>query len=202
MTTNHDHASTQSLQHQIEQIIRPLAAARYGVEYPWASIEKMLATFEQDYGLDLNPDYQRGHVWTAEQQAHFIENVFRGVITRDGLAIKFNCAHWDDHEYQGDLPRGLSIVDGLQRLTAIRGFMAGAVAPFGRTIDGFAKTTYDPRRFTNRWIIRVEVLTLQSRRELLQHYLDLNAGGTPHAASELTRVRALRDAAAASSRSR
>lgn len=29
-------------------------------------------------GLDLNPDFQRGHVWTLEQRSRFVEYLLRG----------------------------------------------------------------------------------------------------------------------------
>ena len=32
----------------------------------------------RDYGLQLNPDFQRGHIWTEAQQIAFIEYVLRG----------------------------------------------------------------------------------------------------------------------------
>lgn len=175
----------------IDSIVRPLAEARYTCDIPWDSLETYLAGLERDYGLDLAPDYQRGHVWSHEQQAHFIENVFRGVITRTGMAIKLNCPNWEDDSFAGDLCRGITILDGLQRLTAVRKFMAGEVRPFGLDIEDFAGTVYNPLKFKSRWMLRIEMLTFATRRELLQHYLDLNAGGTPHALSELDRVRDL-----------
>lgn len=61
----------------------------------------------------------------------------------------------------------------------------------------FAGTVYDPRKNWSKWWLRFEILTFNRRRDLLQHYLDLNAGGTPHAPDELARVQRLRDAAAA-----
>ena len=42
---------------------------------------------EQREGLQLNPKFQRGHVWTEEQQIAFLEYFFRG--RKSGLVIYF-----------------------------------------------------------------------------------------------------------------
>ena len=43
---------------------------------------------EQREGLQLNPKFQRGHVWTEEQQIAFLEYFFRG--GKSGLVVYFN----------------------------------------------------------------------------------------------------------------
>lgn len=171
-------------------MVRPLATAGYAVDYEWRSLEWGLGSYERDYGLNLLPDFQRGHVWTARQQAHFIENVMRGVIPTASLLIQFNCPHWDDSDYAGELPREMQIIDGLQRLTAVREFMAGRVHPFGLPIEAFAGTPFDPRLRTS-YRFRVAIHTFTRRADLLQHYLDINTGGTPHSDDEIERVQGL-----------
>lgn len=177
------------IQH-INTLVRPLSTAGYGCDYDWRDLETALTRYEKHYGLNLLPDFQRGHVWTQRQQEHFIENMMRGVIPTSNLLIQFNCPHWDLHDYAGDLPREMQILDGLQRLTAVREFMAGRVLAFGLPIEGFEGTSFDARRRTQ-YRFRFEVHTFTRRADLLQHYLDINAGGTPHGAAELDRVRAL-----------
>ena len=39
--------------------------------------------------------------------------------------------------------------------------------------------------------IRVNINDLKTRREVLQWYIDMNAGGTPHSKEEIDRVRGL-----------
>ena len=76
-------------------LIRPIDRSRWSVEYPWASIHRTLAGWSKDYGLNLTPEFQRGRVWTAPQQAHYIENVFRGVIPPETMVIQFNAPYWE-----------------------------------------------------------------------------------------------------------
>ncbi|MCP4427239.1 MAG: hypothetical protein GY803_22350 [Chloroflexi bacterium] len=39
---------------------------------------------DDDMGVDISPDYQRGHVWTREQQTKYVEHILRnGISGRD-----------------------------------------------------------------------------------------------------------------------
>lgn len=179
----------------LSQIIHPLRTAAYEVDYPFSGVERMLQDFAKDWGgVELNPDFQRGHVWASEQQQHYIENILRGVVSSSGLLVQFNCPNWNDRGYAGDLPRGMQCIDGLQRLTAVRKFLAGEVRPFGLQVRDLDRSFFSMTGLTYRF--RVAIHDFRSRKDLLQHYLDLNAGGIPHSKEELERVRKLRDAAA------
>lgn len=178
---------------ELEKIIRPLRTASYEVDHDWSYIQKALDSLDRDYGmLDLNPDFQRGHIWTADQQRHYIENCLRGVVSSSGFVVQFNCPNWDDDNYDGDLPRGVQCIDGLQRITAVLKFLAGEVRPFGLCSDDFARSRF---MIKTSYRFRVAIHNFTRRADLLQHYLDLNAGGTPHSSEELERVRQMRNSA-------
>ncbi len=175
-------------------IINPLRTAQYEVDHDWRYIRTALDGYRKDYGgMDLTPDFQRGHVWTPEQQCHFIENVLRGVVSSAGFVIQFNCPNWENDRYSGDLPRGFQCIDGLQRLTAVQSFLDGDVKPFGLSADDLNGSRFSMRGSSYRF--RMAVHDFQTRADLLQHYVDLNAGGTPHTKAEIDRVRELRNAA-------
>lgn len=179
---------------ELAAIIKPLRTAQYEVDHDWRSFQHALMGYEKDYGgLELNPDFQRGHVWNADQQRHFVENVLRGVVSSAGFVIQFNCPNWENHNYSGDLPLGFQCIDGLQRITAVQAFLDGRVRPFGLSVGELDGSYFSMRG--SRYRFRMAVHDFQSRSELLQHYLDLNAGGTPHSAEEIERVRGLRNAA-------
>lgn len=175
-------------QAHLEAIIRPLRSAQYEVDVQWRFFDEMMADLGRDYGsIDYTPDFQRGHVWSEAQQAHYIENILRGVVNISGLVVQFNCPNWDNFEYVGCLPRGMQCIDGLQRITAVRRFLAGEVKPFGLSVADLAGTSFSSKNYR----FRMAIHNMESRADLLQHYLDLNAGGTPHAPSEIERVRNL-----------
>lgn len=177
---------------ELNRIIRPLATAKYEVDCDFNYIRKALDDYADDWGgLELNPDFQRGHVWSEEQQRHFIENILRGVVSSSGFMVQFNCPNWEFETYVGDLPRGFQCIDGLQRITAVLSFMEGHVRPFGLHVRDFDGSSYSTRG--GKFRLRFAVHTFQNKAELLQHYLDLNAGGTPHSNEEIDRVRAMRE---------
>lgn len=178
----------------LKNIIRPIESPRYEIDIHLQRLFKMLEDFGRDYGgLDLQPDFQRGHVWTPAQQQHFVENLLRGVISTGGLTIQFNCPNWNDHGYRGELPVGLQCLDGLQRITAIKAWLEGQVKPFGLSLADLEGSRFDPMRMSYR--LRFALYDFQTRDALLGHYLDINSGGTPHSEAEIARVQALRDAA-------
>lgn len=177
----------------LNQLIRPMPMAKYEVDYGFNFVEKALEGLSEGSGLNLVPDFQRGHVWTQAQQEKWIEAVVRGAISTSGLMIQFNSPAWDNNGYTGELPKTTECIDGLQRLTAIRKYMGGEICAFGHRVDFYAGTSFDARRYR----FRVAVHAFQSRDDLLQYYIDLNAGGTPHSAEEIARVIALKGVAKA-----
>lgn len=133
---------------------------------------------EQICPLNLEPDFQRVHVWTPEQQTSYIEFLLRGGNSSKDLY--FNCPGWKN-DYRGPF----EIVDGKQRLAACLGFMAGTIQVFGGLyVSDF---TDKPRRI----YLCFHVNNLKTRREVLQWYLDINAGGVVHTTDELDKVRKL-----------
>jgi len=176
----------------LDELISPLGTAKYESDFEFRHLRRALEGFSLDYGgLEMAPDFQRGHVWTPEQQQHYIENILRGVVSTSGFVVQFNCPNWDNDSYDGDLPRGFQCIDGLQRMTAVLAFMDGRVRPFGLLVEDLDRSRYSIRGSSYR--LRIAVHTFQTKAELLQHYLDLNAGGTPHSAEEIERVRKMRD---------
>jgi hypothetical protein len=177
-------------------LIRRLKDPVYQVDVMFRYVEKTLEGLAEDYGsLEMCPDFQRGHVWTPDQKRHFIENVFRGVIPESGLVIQFNCPqfHRGGVSPYSDLPTGVQCLDGLQRITAVQKFHAGVIKPFGLSVDQFRQSsTFNPDRMLFR--LKFAIYDFQSKRDVLDHYLAINAGGTPHSKSEIDRVKAMRDA--------
>lgn len=160
--------------------IPKLRRAHYGVDVDLDFLEQHVQRYIDDYSLDLNPDFQRGHVWTQVQRERYMEWLLRGGET--GRDIYFNCPGW-----QGAYDGTMVIVDGLQRLTTCRMFVANEVQAFGRYMRDFAGR---PGLIG----LRFHVANYKSRADVLQWYLDINSGGTIHSADELARVQALLNA--------
>lgn len=162
---------------EIEQFI---GAGGYQINMPIARIPKWLEDMKNEIGLELNPDFQRGHVWTKAQQSAYIEFLLRG--GESGRIIYFNCPSWMG---RGDKDYPLQCVDGLQRLTAVTRFLNNKIKAFGhllREYDGDIPTRID---------LLFNINSLQTRAEVLKWYLEFNSGGTVHSEAELNKVRSL-----------
>jgi hypothetical protein len=82
------------------------------------------------------------------------------------------------------------LVDGKQRLTAVRRFIADELLVFGgQRLSEFADNAQFLRSLGSG--LKFHVNHLPTRAAVLTWYLELNTGGTPHAEDEIARVRAL-----------
>jgi hypothetical protein len=139
---------------------------------------------ESDPGLNVDPDFQRGHVWSVQQQIAYIEHLLRE--GKSGRDILCNCPG-----YQGDgkIAGPYVLVDGKQRVTAALRFLNNEIPAFG-----YLYNQYTDRLGLNGVGFKWHINNLQTRAEVLQWYLDLNAGGVVHTDEEIKRVRLLLEA--------
>lgn len=164
--------------------IPQLPQAHYKIDVEWGHLEEQLEDWAEEAGgefggLDLDPDYQRGHVWTPEQQVAYVEYTLMGGEV--GRRITWNSPDW-----MGSWKRPTELVDGKQRLEAVRSFLRDEIPAFGAK---FSEYTDKLRMMGPRF--EFQICKLDTREEILQLYLNINAGGTPHTQDELDRVRAL-----------
>lgn len=174
---------------RLKALIQPISGPIYTVDHNLAYIETALASYAKDWGMNLDPDYQRGHVWSDHKRSMFIESLLRGTLPDSLLMIQFNAPHWDNQAPHSDLPSELQIVDGLQRLTTVRRFMAGELTAFGLHVDDFNESSFDCNRFYYR--MKFAIHAMQTRADVLRYYLAINRGGVVHSDEEIARVTAL-----------
>lgn len=149
----------------------------YCVDQPLDHLQHVLDRYA-GMGLQMEPDFQRGHVWTDKQSSRYMEFLLRG--GQSNRIIYFNFPGWMN-SYEGDFV----LVDGLQRLTACLRFLKNELPAFGLLFNEFEG------RFPMTLTLRFNVNTLKTRAEVLQWYLDMNSGGVVHTTAELDKVRAL-----------
>lgn len=142
---------------------------------PW--LEEMETRHQS---MDMNPDFQRPHVWTESQQIAWIEYILRG--GRSGRVLYFNHPGWD-----GDYVGIMTLVDGKQRIEAIRRFMLDEFKVFGwyrsQYLDNL-DTVHDRS-------VRINVNALKSRADMIRWYIGMNDGGTPHTVDEIEKAKRL-----------
>ena len=154
----------------------------YRVDVPWSSVEDQLKSYERDacvfrQTFEIDPDFQRGHVWDRTKQIRYVEYVLRkGVGARD---IFFNSPGWMQQEVAGGR---FVLVDGKQRLEAVRSFLRGEFPACG----GFYSDFTDRLPHEASFVFRIN--DLPDDAAVLRWYLDLNSGGVAHSQEELDRV--------------
>lgn len=146
----------------------------YECDVPWDYVPEWVKT----HNLNLDPEYQRGHVWSVEQEIAFIEFCLQG--GESGRHIFINAPGWPNPKLPPE------VVDGKQRLTAILKFMNSEIPAFGTLLKN-----YSDKFPLEIWLcLRIHVVKL-ARRDVLKFYIDLNSGGTIHRPEEIDRVKNL-----------
>ncbi len=133
---------------------------------------------QKEEKLDLDPDFQRGHVWNEGQQIAWLEFLLRGGVT--GRVIYFNNPNWQNNRH---IPDDYVIVDGKQRLHAITRFINNEIRVFGSYYNEYINKPDVT--------IKLHVNDLPTRAEVLQWYIEFNSGGVLHSHKEIARVKRL-----------
>lgn len=161
----------------------------YQINVEWASLEKTIEAYVKDYNLNLDPEFQRAHVWDEVRQAKYVEYCLRGGHSSKDLY--FNCIGWND------TPSDYVIVDGKQRLEAVRKFMRNNLEIFyNKELKNKKPLKFEdfidrPRMIKSNFLWHIN--DLNTYKEVLQWYLDLNDGGIAHTSEELNKVKKLLD---------
>lgn len=112
-----------------------------------------------------------------EQQEAYIEYILKGGTY--GKELYFNCKGWGN-TFEGPYV----IVDGKQRLQAVREFMKGNIKAFGYYIHEFSdKPDILVARFS--W----NIAALETMNEVYKWYIDFNSGGNIHTKEEIEKVK-------------
>lgn len=130
--------------------------------------------------LNLNPDFQRGHVWTKDQQISYVEFILAGGSS--GRNIYFNHPGW-----MGSFKGDYVLVDGLQRITAALAFLRNEIKAYGSYYKDYQDRLHDEVDFI------VNVAKLKTKAEVLDWYILMNTGGTPHSKEEIEKVKKIRN---------
>ena len=159
----------------------------YEINVPLNFLDKRIKEWEEDElsKLQINPDFQRGHVWNEKQQINFVEYFLRGGAS--GRVLYFNSPSWmgcmEKLEYDEFV-----LVDGLQRLTALLKFLRNEIKVFGLYCSEFEGKLQTTRANMN---LRINVNNLKTKNDVLTWYIEMNSGGTPHTEDEINRVKEL-----------
>lgn len=149
--------------------------ASYEVDVPWDGVERTLAMYAET-GLELDPVFQRGRVWTTKQQIDYLEYSLKG--GRSARNIYFNCPNWK-HTHVGVM----QLIDGQQRLYAVRQFMHDLIPVFG----GYLASQLGKHPGMD-IMLRFHVHEMDKESDVIHWYIGMNSGGTAHTQTEMNRA--------------
>jgi hypothetical protein len=157
----------------------------YQINVNLESLNRTMEDFLENK-LDLNPDFQRGRVWSVKQSQLFVEFLLKGGKTNN--IIYFNQPGWG-YDWEGEFV----IVDGLQRLNACWDFMNNKLKVFG----GYYYKNFEYLTPVSKFKIRgnvdliFNVNNLKTRKEVLNWYLEMNSGHMAHTKRQIDKVKEL-----------
>lgn len=152
----------------------------YAVNVSWRELIRAIEHYQRDLGLQLDPDFQRAHVWNHQQRISYVEFRLRGGLT--GRDVYLNHPGWQS-TFKGDFV----LVDGKQRLMAVTMFLNNVLPIFG----GYFYKDFEDELHSLEPDFVFHVNDLKTRYEVLTWYLEFNTGGVVHTEVELNRVRQL-----------
>ena len=168
----------------IEQFV---SDGNYECNMPLTYLPDRIAEWIKEDGLELDPDFQRGHVWTEKQQVEWVEYFLRG--GKSGRVIYFNAPWWGDFDKKRYKYKDFVLVDGLQRVSAFLKFFKNELGIFGGHVFSDFEDKFIMCRSSDN--LRINVNSLKSKEDVLRWYIQMNDGGTPHTAEEIEKVRKL-----------
>lgn len=132
-----------------------------------SSIESLISK-HLNFGVGFDPDYQRGFVWTTEDQEKLLESVF---MRADIGRFVFRCCNRDEW-MANDVT--YEIIDGKQRLITLLKFYENRIPYRGVYYNELSGK--DRNVFLNASVSIAEVRNL-SRKDVLRLFIMLNRGG-------------------------
>ena len=156
-----------------------IADGNYRINMSLEDIKDRIERDISEYGLNLNPDFQRAHVWNVEQRVLYVEFLLKGGRSNP---IYFNHEGWM-RSFQGEYV----IVDGKQRLTSILMFLNNEFSVFkDKDLEGTGFYAKEFDRIPND--VEFIINDLPNRKLVLQWYLQMNKGNVAHTKEELEKV--------------
>lgn len=148
------------------------------------SIIEELLLKQYGFGIDFDPDYQRGYVWDNMDKELLLDSIFKNIDIG-----KFVLIHLSDVEW---IERGFSyeILDGKQRLSTLIEFYENKLSYKGKYYNDLSKK--DKRTFKNHQVAIAEVKETD-KKTVLKYFLMLNRTGKSMDESHLAEIKKMLD---------
>lgn len=169
---------------KLKNIPKLIPTGNYEADIHLKYLKERTKTFVEEYGLQLDPDFQRCHVWDIDQRIRFVEFILQGGKTN---TIYFNQPSWMCYVEEGEYDEFV-IVDGKQRLTSLLMFLDNKFPVF-KNLDneniGYYAKDFDTFGYVS---INYTINDLKSKKQVYEWYLSMNRGNIAHTEEELQKV--------------
>lgn len=117
------------------------------------------------FGLDLNPDYQRGNVWTYEDREKLLDSIFNNINIGK---FCFNRKPYKEND------TSYEVIDGKQRITTLIDFRLDKFK-----YKGLYYSELNPcdKRHIRNYIVEMTEIEEASKEKIYNYFLKLNTGG-------------------------
>lgn len=137
-----------------------------------------LLDMKYEFGTNINPEYQRDHVWEEADKIALIDAIFNGIDI--GKFVFIHNGYTEDYMYD--------VLDGKQRFTAICDFFENRFPYKGKFFNELS--VRDQNLFRNFSISCAEVRNI-SRKQAMEYFVRLNSNGRIMDSAHLDKVRAM-----------
>jgi len=167
---------------RLRKVQKSVPICTYQIDTGFRRIEQFL----EDYEVNMDPVYQRDYVWNLKQKQKFV-----GACLENHRMIP---VFWFNFYKVGQGTNSpCEVVDGKQRLEAIRGFLRNeysAICPCGEvfTAEELLNDPISNRNLSSSITLKMHFIQVEPV-DAMQFYLRLNAGGTIHSQEDLDRVK-------------
>lgn len=132
------------------------------------------------FGIDLNPEYQRGNVWTLEDKVSLIDSIFNDIEIGRIVLMKRPSSGSRKHLYE--------MIDGKQRLTTLIEFFEDRFAYNGLK---YSELNYvNKHQFNSTHIALIETDEL-THEQILEFFIRVNTSGRPVDPVHLEKVKSM-----------
>ena len=132
--------------------------------------------------VEMEPEFQRNHVWTEEQQISYMEYLVRNPMDSKAKTFTLSSETWNTYKSKDNV---IYLVDGLQRLTAIKRFLNNEITIYNYYLKDFESTLFLKRIYLDIYVYDLPY------KDMLKLYMNMNSGGVLHTKEEIDKVKRL-----------
>jgi hypothetical protein len=152
----------------------------YHLNYMSCDIYSVL-NYYYDFGIDMNPIYQRGNVWTMEDKVSLINSIFNNIDIGKMVIVNLPFKTGKNFSYE--------VLDGKQRINAIMEYYENRYAYKGKTF--YELHPRDQGHFTFYRVSLARTENPMTDEQKYKYFLKLNVGGRAQDPAHLEYVKKL-----------